>query len=166
LPPRQVSITSLAFRALSFTHLWMIDLGTAPVLKTSSSFLTAEKRILCHLHSVSYAMTWSVTSEKHYLSYNSSFGFCSIINNHTVNFYVRFRLLTSIRSLILVVRMYIARNEEQPKFREPPAAGRLLFEQFRNMYGKCHVTSNKAKSNLECAEEIFQTRGWVFLLRI
>jgi hypothetical protein len=28
-------------------------------------------------------------------------------------------------------------------------------------YSKCHVTSNKAKSNLECAEEKFQTRGWV-----
>jgi hypothetical protein len=28
-------------------------------------------------------------------------------------------------------------------------------------YSKCHVTSNKAKSNLECAEEQFQTRGWV-----
>jgi hypothetical protein len=27
-------------------------------------------------------------------------------------------------------------------------------------YSKCHVTSNKAKSNLECAEEKFQTRGW------
>jgi hypothetical protein len=28
-------------------------------------------------------------------------------------------------------------------------------------YSKRHVTSNKAKSNLECAEEKFQTRGWV-----
>jgi hypothetical protein len=28
-------------------------------------------------------------------------------------------------------------------------------------YSKCHVTSNKAKSNLECAEVKFQTRGWV-----
>jgi hypothetical protein len=28
-------------------------------------------------------------------------------------------------------------------------------------YSKCHVTSNKAKSNLECTEEEFQTRGWV-----
>jgi hypothetical protein len=28
-------------------------------------------------------------------------------------------------------------------------------------YSKCHVTSNKAKSNLECAEDKFQTRGWV-----
>jgi hypothetical protein len=28
-------------------------------------------------------------------------------------------------------------------------------------YSKCHVTSNKDKSNLECAEEKFQTRGWV-----
>jgi hypothetical protein len=28
-------------------------------------------------------------------------------------------------------------------------------------YGKCHVTSNKANSNLECAEEKFQTREWV-----
>jgi hypothetical protein len=26
---------------------------------------------------------------------------------------------------------------------------------------KCHVTSNKAKSNLECAEDKFQTRGCV-----
>jgi hypothetical protein len=32
---------------------------------------------------------------------------------------------------------------------------------FYNMYSKCHVTSNKAKSNLECAEDKFQTRGWV-----
>jgi hypothetical protein len=30
-----------------------------------------------------------------------------------------------------------------------------------SLYSKCHVTSNKAKSNLECAEEKFQTRGWV-----
>jgi hypothetical protein len=29
------------------------------------------------------------------------------------------------------------------------------------MYSKCHVTSNKANSNLECAEDKFQTRGWV-----
>jgi hypothetical protein len=28
-------------------------------------------------------------------------------------------------------------------------------------YSKCHVTSNKANSNLECAEDKFQTRGWV-----
>jgi hypothetical protein len=28
-------------------------------------------------------------------------------------------------------------------------------------YSKCHVTSNRAKSNLECAEDKFQTRGWV-----
>jgi hypothetical protein len=28
-------------------------------------------------------------------------------------------------------------------------------------YSMCHVTSNKANSNLECAEEKFQTRGWV-----
>jgi hypothetical protein len=30
-----------------------------------------------------------------------------------------------------------------------------------HIYSKCHVTLNKAKSNLECAEEKFQTRGWV-----
>jgi hypothetical protein len=30
------------------------------------------------------------------------------------------------------------------------------------LYSKCHVTSNKAKSNLECTEEKFQTRGWVW----
>jgi hypothetical protein len=29
----------------------------------------------------------------------------------------------------------------------------------RRSYSKCHVTSNKAKSNLECAEVKFQTRG-------
>jgi hypothetical protein len=28
-------------------------------------------------------------------------------------------------------------------------------------YSKCHVTSNKANSNLECAEDKFQTRGWI-----
>jgi hypothetical protein len=28
-------------------------------------------------------------------------------------------------------------------------------------FRKCHVTSNKANSNLECAEDKFQTRGWV-----
>jgi hypothetical protein len=28
-------------------------------------------------------------------------------------------------------------------------------------YSKCHVTSNKANSNLEWAEDQFQTRGWV-----
>jgi hypothetical protein len=28
-------------------------------------------------------------------------------------------------------------------------------------YSKCLVTSNKAKSNLGCAEENFQTKGWV-----
>jgi hypothetical protein len=28
-------------------------------------------------------------------------------------------------------------------------------------YSKCHVTSNKANSNLECAEDKFQTRGLV-----
>jgi hypothetical protein len=28
-------------------------------------------------------------------------------------------------------------------------------------YSKCHVTSNKAKSKLECAEVKFQTRGRV-----
>jgi hypothetical protein len=26
---------------------------------------------------------------------------------------------------------------------------------------KCHVTSNKVTSKLECAEDKFQTRGWV-----
>jgi hypothetical protein len=30
-----------------------------------------------------------------------------------------------------------------------------------NLYIKGHVTSNKANSNLECAEDKFQTRGWV-----
>jgi hypothetical protein len=30
-----------------------------------------------------------------------------------------------------------------------------------NEYSKCDVTSNKANSNLECAEDKFQTRGWV-----
>jgi hypothetical protein len=29
------------------------------------------------------------------------------------------------------------------------------------VYSKCHVTSNKANNNLECAEDKFQTRGWV-----
>jgi hypothetical protein len=29
------------------------------------------------------------------------------------------------------------------------------------MYSKCHVTSNKVTSKLECAEDKFQTRGWV-----
>jgi hypothetical protein len=28
-------------------------------------------------------------------------------------------------------------------------------------YSKCHVTSNKVTSKLECAEDKFQTRGWV-----
>jgi hypothetical protein len=28
-------------------------------------------------------------------------------------------------------------------------------------YSKCHVTSNKANSDLECAEDKFQIRGWV-----
>jgi hypothetical protein len=28
-------------------------------------------------------------------------------------------------------------------------------------YSKCHVTSDKAVSKPECAEENFQTRGWV-----
>jgi hypothetical protein len=28
-------------------------------------------------------------------------------------------------------------------------------------YSKCHVTSNKVTSKLECAENKFQTRGWV-----
>jgi hypothetical protein len=32
---------------------------------------------------------------------------------------------------------------------------------YKQWYSKCHVTSNRAKSNLECAEEEFQTRGWV-----
>jgi hypothetical protein len=30
-----------------------------------------------------------------------------------------------------------------------------------SFYSKCHVTSNKANSKLECAEDKFQTRGWV-----
>jgi hypothetical protein len=29
------------------------------------------------------------------------------------------------------------------------------------MYSKCHLTSNKVTSKLECAEDKFQTRGWV-----
>jgi hypothetical protein len=29
------------------------------------------------------------------------------------------------------------------------------------IYSKCHVTSNKVTSKLECAEDKFQTRGWV-----
>jgi hypothetical protein len=36
----------------------------------------------------------------------------------------------------------------------------ILREREASGYSKCHVTSNKAKSNLECAEEKFQTRGW------
>jgi hypothetical protein len=28
-------------------------------------------------------------------------------------------------------------------------------------YSKCHVTSNKVTSKFECAEDKFQTRGWV-----
>jgi hypothetical protein len=28
-------------------------------------------------------------------------------------------------------------------------------------YGKCHETSNKVTSKLECAGDKFQTRGWV-----
>jgi hypothetical protein len=35
------------------------------------------------------------------------------------------------------------------------------FKACHNAYSKCHVTSNKAKSNLECAEDKFQTRGWI-----
>jgi hypothetical protein len=35
------------------------------------------------------------------------------------------------------------------------------FSKVYEVYSKCHVTSNKAKSNLECAEEKFQTRWWV-----
>jgi hypothetical protein len=36
-----------------------------------------------------------------------------------------------------------------------------LKHHFAKIYRQCHVTSNKAKSNLGCAEEKFQTRGWV-----
>jgi hypothetical protein len=33
------------------------------------------------------------------------------------------------------------------------------------MYSKCHVTSNKAKSNLECAEDKFQTENSVVSMK-
>jgi hypothetical protein len=39
--------------------------------------------------------------------------------------------------------------------------GQLLQSGDYDQYSKCHVTSNKAKSNFQCAEEKFQTRGWV-----
>jgi hypothetical protein len=37
----------------------------------------------------------------------------------------------------------------------------VSFSKNVSYYSKCLVTSNKAKSNLGCAEEKFQTRGWV-----
>jgi hypothetical protein len=39
--------------------------------------------------------------------------------------------------------------------------GTHFLSQIKIYYSKCHVTSNKANSNLQCAEEKFQTRGWV-----
>jgi hypothetical protein len=38
---------------------------------------------------------------------------------------------------------------------------RTALRSFEQQYSKCLLTSNKAKSNLGCAEEKFQTRGWV-----
>jgi hypothetical protein len=48
-------------------------------------------------------------------------------------------------------------------FDPPQIIGCLLHYQLESTYSysKCHVTSNKANSNLECAEDKFQKRGWV-----
>jgi hypothetical protein len=63
---------------------------------------------------------------------NSLFRRCSILSS-----YVSFVLKVAFRDLILFCNNLIT------------------------AYSKCHVTSNKDKSNLECAEVKFQTKGWV-----
>jgi hypothetical protein len=62
----------------------------------------------------------------------------------------------------LAARKDVNREPEESAVLGAVTKRRLLkSQQSEGTYSKCHVTSNKANSNLECAEDKFQTRGWV-----
>jgi hypothetical protein len=87
-------------------------------------------------------------------------------------FWIWFTTLTS-RPFIILLHLLFRRKKIRSVMEPVVPSGMLATMayytvkdsnlQFRNnfYYSKCHVTSNKAKSNLECAEVKFQTRGWV-----
>jgi hypothetical protein len=52
-------------------------------------------------------------------------------------------------------------SSDQEGIRKKPLSGANTGRNIVMFYSKCHVTSNKVTSKLECAEDKFQTRGWV-----